>query len=58
MRENFKEEIPPILFNIKKFNNTSIELTWNNDSNNTVRKYIIIMIQWILNGIKFICKIK
>jgi hypothetical protein len=43
MRENFQDkEIPPILFNIKKFNNTSIELTWTNDSNNAVSKYIII----------------
>ena len=46
MRENFKDnEIPPILFNIKKFNNTSIELTWNNnDTNfkNKVQKYIIV----------------
>ena len=31
-----------ILFTIKKFNDTSIELTWDNDSNNTVSKYIII----------------
>ena len=46
MRENFEDnEIPPILFNIKKFNNTSIELTWNNDDinfNNKVQKYIIV----------------
>ena len=46
MRENFKDnEIPPILFNIKKFNNTSIELTWNNNDtnfNNKVLKYIIV----------------
>jgi hypothetical protein len=51
MRENFQDkEIPPILFNIKKFNNTSIELTWNNEDNNLkssrethkIQKYIII----------------
>lgn len=41
MRENFQES-NKILFNIKKFNNTSVELTWNNNLDNTIRKYIII----------------
>jgi|SaaInlStandDraft_1057018.scaffolds.fasta_scaffold114815_2 hypothetical protein len=41
MRENFQES-NKILFNIKKFNNTSIEMTWNNDNYNKVQKYIIV----------------
>ena len=44
MHENFNTtcEIPPILFNIKKFNDTSIELTWNNKSNKNISNYVII----------------
>jgi hypothetical protein len=49
MRENFQStsfagdvNTNKILFNIKKFNNTSIELTWNNNLDNTISKYIII----------------
>ena len=43
MRENFQEVNPSkILFNIKKINNTSIELTWNEDNKANVKKYIII----------------
>ena len=41
MRENFQESTK-LLFNIKKFNNTSIELTWNNNLDNTIRKYVIV----------------
>ena len=43
MRENFQdEEIAPILFKIKKFNNTSVELIWNKVINEKIQKYIII----------------
>jgi len=41
MRERFNDN-KKILFNIKKFNNTSVELTWNKDIDNVVRKYVII----------------
>jgi hypothetical protein len=47
MRENF-QNTNKIIFNIKKFNNTSVELTWNKEWRSTeqnktyIKKYIII----------------
>lgn len=41
MCERFNDN-KKILFNIKKINNTSVELTWTNDIDNLVKKYVII----------------
>ena len=41
MCEKFNDN-KKILFNIKKFDNNRVELTWNKDIDNVVRKYVII----------------
>ena len=42
MSEKFSDDKKKIIFNIKKFDNSRIELTWNKDIDNIIRKYVII----------------